>query len=298
MIKQPFKLIVTMFMLVSGCQTGEAPDQLLPGYNISKPDNVLVLPGILHEISGISFIDSVTLACVQDEIGTIFFYNLSSKEITNQISFAPKGDFEGIARSDSSIFILRSDGTLFEVANFRSGDATVNRYKTDVPSIDNEGLCNDPDRNMLLIACKEKVSKGSGPKEGRLIYGFDLQLRKLINEPVYVFDLRELKNFALKSKADIPVKSKKKSNKLVPDFKFRPSGIAIQPGSHDLFILSSDDKLLFVFGYDGNIKNIVKLDPALFNQPEGITFLKNRDLLISNEGQNRNPTMLRFNFRE
>ena len=54
--------------------------------------------------------------------------------------------------------------------------------------------------------------------------------------------------------------------------------------------------MLFVFDMNGTIEYMEKLNPDIFNQPEGITFLKNGDMLISNEGQNKNPTLLRFNY--
>jgi hypothetical protein len=41
-----------------------------------------------------------------------------------------------------------------------------------------------------------------------------------------------------------------------------------------------------------------KLDDDLFNQPEGLTFLSNGDMLISNESKNKPPTIVRCNFRK
>jgi hypothetical protein len=37
-----------------------------------------------------------------------------------------------------------------------------------------------------------------------------------------------------------------------------------------------------------------KLNPAMFNKPEGITFFANGDMLITNEGQEGSPTLLCF----
>jgi hypothetical protein len=41
-----------------------------------------------------------------------------------------------------------------------------------------------------------------------------------------------------------------------------------------------------------------RLNPDLFNQPEGITFMKNGDLFISNEGKKKSPTLVRFNYNQ
>ena len=67
-----------------------------------------------------------------------------------------------------------------------------------------------PGSNRLLIACKEKVSKGSGAKDNRYIYGFDLNSKTLIEEPAYTFDIQDLIDFAEKNNVDLPVKTKKK----------------------------------------------------------------------------------------
>ncbi|MGC9342766.1 MAG: hypothetical protein ACP5E3_08705, partial [Bacteroidales bacterium] len=62
--------------------------------------------------------------------------------------------------------------------------------------------------------------------------------------------------------------------------------------------ISSRDKLLFVFNMNGNIEHIEILDPLLFRQAEGISFMKNGDMLISNEGKKKKnpPTIVRFNY--
>jgi uncharacterized protein YjiK len=290
------KNLLILFLIFSGCQTGNIKIESPDGYKFASPDAVVILPSVLHEISGLTLFDPASFACIQDEAGIVFILDLATNQVKRQLPFTLKGDFEGIAKTDKSIFVLRSNGTLYELSDLESDEITVNIYETGVPSKDNEGLCYDADSNRLLIACKEKVSEGSGTKDIRYIFGFDLKSKTLTEEPAYTFDIQSIIDFAVKNNIDLPQKTKKKSRKSEPDLKFRPSGIGIQPVSKDLYVLSSDDKMLFVYS-SGTIKNIVNLDRTLFNQPEGITFLDNRDLLISNEGQNRNPTLLRFNYR-
>ncbi len=297
MIKNLLKPLVILYLIFSGCQTGNIKIESPDGYKFASPDAVAILPSVLHEISGLTLFDPASFACIQDEEGIVFILDLSTNQIKKQLPFTSKGDFEGIAKTDKSIFVLRSNGTLYELSDLESDEITVNIFETGVPSKDNEGLCYDADSNRLLIACKEKVSIGSGTKDTRYIFGFDLKSKTLIEKPAYTFEIESIIDFANKNNIDLPQKVKKKNQKGEPDLKFRPSGIDIQPVSKDIYLLSSDDKMLFVFSYSGTIKNIVNLDKALFNQPEGITFLENRDLLISNEGQNRNPTLLRFNYR-
>jgi hypothetical protein len=42
----------------------------------------------------------------------------------------------------------------------------------------------------------------------------------------------------------------------------------------------------------------MKLDEKLFNKPEGITFLENGDLIITNEGEFGVPTLLKFSWQK
>ena len=81
------------------------------------------------------------------------------------------------------------------------------------------------------------------------------------------------------------MKDGKKGHKKEPDIEFRPSEIGIHPLTNKLFVLSGMERLLFVFNMNGEIEYIKKLDPELFIQPEGITFMKTETCLY--------PTMLK-----
>lgn len=69
------------------------------------------------------------------------------------------------------------------------------------------------------------------------------------------------------------------------EFIFGPSGIAIQPQSGDIYIISSLGKTLFVLGKEGKLKHIEKLEKEILPQPEGITFDADGTLYIASEGR-------------
>jgi hypothetical protein len=48
---------------------------------------------------------------------------------------------------------------------------------------------------------------------------------------------------------------------------------------------------------NGKIEAIEKLKNKLFPQAEGISFFSNGDMLISNEGNDKEGTILRFNYK-
>jgi uncharacterized protein YjiK len=265
---------------------------------LSKPDFSFVLPDTLREISGLTDIDSATFACIQDENGILFIYDLLKNEIQKQYSFNIDGDYEGITRVDSSMYILRSDGTLFEISNYQSPKFKLTSYTTGIPANNNEGLCYDPDNNRLLIASKGKIAKGPEYKDKRVIYGFDLKTKLLTEKPVFEFDLQNIKEYAKTNKINLPTKTKKNGQVTEPFIKFMTSAIAIHPITKKLFLLSASDHLFFIFNpTNGDIEHLELLNPDIFNKAEGITFLDNGDMIITNEGQNKNPTLLRFNYR-
>ena len=266
------------------------------GYNLENPDELFELPAILHEISGIALIDSTTIACVQDENGIIFLYDLVFKKIKKQIPFYENGDYEGICVADSSVFVLRSDGALFEITGFLSGNPKVVPYLTEMKGSNNEGLCYDNEHNRLLIARKNKIAKGKAFKGKRAVYAFDLNTKMLNADPVFEFDVDSVKRIAVEEKLDLPQKNKKKHKSSQPLLRFASSEIAVHPVTKKIFLLSSTDHLLFIINQQGEVEHIEKLNPLIFKQPEGIAFQKNGDMLITNEGRDKSPTLLRFNY--
>ena len=265
-------------------------------YNLSDPDKIIILPSSLNEISGITEINATTVAGIQDNNGILFIYDLKKEQIKMQDYFYENGDYEGIARVDNTIYVLRSDGELFEITNYESSTFKVLSYKTGIPAKDNEGLCYDQKADRLLIGPKSNVGEKSENKERRFIFSFDLKSKKLIEKPAFIFDLSVIKKFALKNKIKVPLTKPKKGHKKEPLIEFRISALGINHLTNRLFVLSGTEQLLFVFSMDGTIEYMEKLDPDLFPQPEGITFLKNGDMLISNESHGKKPTIVRINY--
>lgn len=303
MIFKPVKIRIICAIIISlvlstsySCSTKIASKQKIINYDLTKPDNIVLLPGILHEISGITNIDSETFACVQDEDGIVFFYNVDKNEITRSIDFHDEGDYEDICKVNSSLYILRSDGVLFEISNFEWESFQISKHKTDIPAINNEGLCYDLENNRLLIACKSKIGKGKEFKDLRAIYAFDLDTKLLSDKPVFEFNINDIEAFAEKHNIELAEKTKKNGDKKKSSIKFRPSAICINPVTKNLFLLSAVDHLLFVFNMNGKIENMVQLNPQIFSQAEGITFLENGDMFITNEGQDGSPNLIRFNY--
>lgn len=262
-------------------------------YNLKSPETFLELPAILDEISGITAIDSSHISCVQDELGIAFIYNFVSDSIIITHKFDSAGDFEGIASTKKSLYILRSDGRLMILKNFNPfvGIGQISHQILSLQSKDNEGLCFDKKNNCLLIAAKSKPINHDHKSE-RYIYRYDLVNEVLNTEPFYKINVLEVEKACEIFNIEITPEFNKKGK--AKPFNFRPSDIAIHPNNEHIYILSASDKLLIVINRDGAILHVEKLDEKLFPKAEGLTFLENGTLLISNEGVGKKPTLLIF----
>lgn len=266
------------------------------GYDFSKPNLNIVLPSPLQEISGTVILDSNTIACIQDENGILYLYDMQHYRIRKEITFGLNGDYEGIAKVNHTIYVLRSDGIIFEIEDYMSNKLHVKEYKTTIPAINNEGICYDEINNRLLIGEKGKINKDPSNKYYRCIYAFDLKTKTLNHLPVLNFNTIDI-NLTAKMQGIILPKTKNKKG-LVEEanLKCNTSEIGIHPITKQLYVLSATDHCLFIFDSNGKLDKIEQLNPVLFNKPESLSFYNNGNLLISNEGQAHQPTLLRFNY--
>jgi uncharacterized protein YjiK len=179
-----------------------------------------------------------------------------------------KKDFEGIAVVKDSFFLVTSSGVIYKFSYLdNEKNVDYKKFKTILSTKYNvEGLCYDKATNSLLLACKEY--SGKNLKDYKAIFTFDLSKYKLQEEPRFLINLDSLKN-------------KFKINN------FSPTGIEVHPNSGNVFILSSHEKAIVELSSNGNLLNAVKLKSKNHRQPEGIAFLSDLTLLISDEGQNK-----------
>lgn len=261
-------------------------------YDFSRPEKKFELPQKLREISGIAAISETRVACVQDELGKIYLFDLASGEVEKAIDFGKNGDYEGIAIKKEDAYILRSDGVIFLVKDFQSDAPKVKEFKTFLSAKnDAEGLCYDAKNDRLLIACKGKGGDGEEFKGKKAVYEFDLSKEKLKEEPAFLISMKEVKDSAKVSTVG-----------QVAEFLgeeeggFQPSEIAIHPITGEVYLSSSGGKWIVRLNKKGEVMKVHKLDPSAFKQPEGLNFLPNGDLLISNEGQQSSANMLRFKY--
>lgn len=294
------KTIVYLFMsLIYACSPGE-PDCAYKtpdfGYQFECPDHVYQLPEELTEISGLQLLGNNQMACVQDEDGLIYIYDLDKEKIDKRIQFSGHGDYEGIALADNDLYVLESNGRFHLINNFDPQDENiaVEVIKTDVNRKNNtEGICYDKENARLLLAFKD--DPGNDLENKKAIYAFDLKSKKVTAAPVFTIDLKELAASLLEDDlSKIFYKLRKIFGSMTGSELFRPSGVAIHPVTHDIFIIDSENKLLAVLDKTGKLKHVYDFSSSLYIQPEGITFAANGDLYICNEGKDLQGNILTF----
>jgi uncharacterized protein YjiK len=255
--KKPAKQIAKVLDMARGLETADM--EIIERWE---------MPEILKEISAITYIDDKRFACVQDEIGMIYIFNISTGQIEKEIPFAGSGDYEGLAIVKNAAYILRADGTIIKLNNYNSSTPQSLEYETHLTTKqDPEGLCYDPKNNRLLVAIKGKDPQGEDYKG---IYPFNLNTSVLAKEPAYKIDL--------KHKAFDRFKVKKRHNLI------QPSDIAIHPQTGDLYITEGAKPKILIMDKQGNIKSVKRLKTRDFDQPEGISFSPDGKMFISNEG--------------
>ena len=233
---------------------------------ISKSWN---LPYELREVSGISHIDDYRLACVQDEEGVIFIYDLKKDSVTQNIKFGPRGDYEAIRIKDSTAYILQSDGQIYEVIHFESDDRKVNRYQTKFSSF------NDMESFDFIKGTNEFLTI---PKENNLLENRDefIIYKLSLND----FSLQDERFVALSYKDSV---FKIDTNNWLRDQGFLASELTVHPHTQEIYILDSRIPKLMILSPDGTPKQLFLLNPEQFQQPEGLSFDSKGRLYISNE---------------
>lgn len=251
--------------------------------NASKK-HIHELPPDLNEISGITFIDDSVLVAIQDEEGTLYYYNLAQNRVIKKQSFAGQGDYEDLVKVGNDMYAITSEGVISQIKDFESTNPILKTFPTPLSKKnDIEGLGYDPKAHRLLIAPKEYGLDGD--KTSKQIYGFDLKTMTFQMAPVYTINLsdieRQFEGDALEetSKKFLKALGNQNMNKV-----FRSSAISVKESTGDIYILSSINGLILILSPNGTLHKIIQFNGPEYKQPEGIAFSPAGKLYVSNEG--------------
>ena len=260
-----------LFIIVFLSSCAEADLDYRFPYNTNQVSDMRFLPEELQEVSGLSLLTGTThdLACVQDEAGIIYIFDLLRNKLKKRINLQKADDFEAIEIVDSNAYMLTSSGDLYYIEGMKSKPV---RQKIRIDNEqDLEGMGFDQKNNRLLI-----VPKTTSDKTKIKIYAYDLESKKLQDQPVIHLSNEGLKRYCNRNHVNLHIPKKK--------MPFKPSAITVNPYTGNIYLLASVGKVLCVLSPTGSIMHIEQLDENIYPQPEGITFLPSGDLVIASEG--------------
>ena len=259
---------------------------LLAGCGQPSPlgKGVTALPEELRELSGMVMVEQGLLACVQDELGGVFFVDLSGARPTRGEAFGAAGDYEGIASTPDGLWVLRSDGALLRLTagahNLSVRDTYMMPFEGEF-----EGLCFDARANRLLVLPKGAIEGRRRERHRRRILGFDLAKMAPLSEPILTLKVDDVEEQIGELGLDAPRHKTKKGKQRVK-LSLLGSELLVLPGG-DLLLLLSKDQMLLRVDAKGDVVATTLLDAELLAQPESMALMPDGRLLVGSEGRQR-----------
>ena len=224
-----------------------------------------VLPRHLAEISGLALTADGRLLAHNDELGRVVEIDYRRGTVRKQFLLGRTpvhADFEGITVAGQSIYLLASDGRLFE---FREGDdGSRVPYKIHDTHLGREcefeGVAFDPAIGSLLLACK---IVGKKSLQGSLV--------------IYRWKI-EAKGERL-SLLTVPLARVIGSNRWKG---LHPSDITVDPNSGHYVLVSAQEEALVELTPSGEVVSARPL-PGGHAHTEGVAITKDGILIISDE---------------
>ena len=273
--------IFAVLLILTACMES-SPNSTLKKYNF-KNEKSAKLESKLSEISGLAVTPDGKVFAHNDEKGIVYQINYETGDIIKEFylsRWVPERDFEGIAFANNKFYLITSNGILFE---FPEGEnekvVEYKTYQTGASAEFNvEGLCYDKKTNSLIFICKEYPGKDYNGY--RAAYAFSLKSYKVDKTPRLLISLKELKDrFGIKD--------------------FYPSGIEKHPLTNSYFVIGArGGAALIEISEDGKLIDAEEFKSKEHNQPEGISFLPNYDLLIGDEGGGKKGTITLYKYEK
>lgn len=266
-----FFLVAVIAAVILAAPASPLADERIAGLEISSDEaSGWKLPRQLSEISGLATTSDGRLFAHGDENGIIFELDPKAGKIVKAFALGDvtvKADFEGIAMVDDMVYLVTSDGTIYEAPEGSDGERVLfNSYGTGVGrQCEVEGLAYEKTTGDLLLACKTaRVPELAGHLA---VFRWNVKTRTLQQSLALLVPL-ELIN------AGDPLQS------------LHPSGIEVLAGTGNFLVIAAQERLILELTSGGDSIAVRRLAPELHVQPEGVTMLPDGILLIADDGGN------------
>jgi len=241
------------------------------GIDRDKPVARWIMPVGITEISGLALTPDQRLLVHDDERGMVSELDYRGGRVVKQFlvgkGHTVHGDFEGITVAGDKIFLLASNGILYQFKEGAAGarvDFTV--YDTQLSKeCEFEGVAFDPAIGSLLLACKHVFSK---------------RLRDFL--VIYRWKL-EKDDSARLSTLTVPIDQAAGSNGWKA---IHPSDITVDPFTGNYVLIASQQRALIEMTPAGVVLRSLPL-PGVHDMAEGVAITRDSILLISDEAVRR-----------
>jgi uncharacterized protein YjiK len=226
------------------------------------------LPRRLREISGLATSSDDRLFGHDDEKAIIYEMDYDAGKLVKAFSLGDKpaqADFEGITIVDDRFYMVTSWGRVYESFEGEDDDRMLyNTYDTGVgKKCEVEGLTYEPADHALLLLCKNPRVK---ELEDRLaIFEWSLDDRLPVDEPSIEIPLDRLTDG-------------------IDEKDFQPSGIDRNPTTGTYFIVAARQGAIAEITPRGEVMSVRKFPKGYHDQAEGVAFLSDNRLIVSDEG--------------
>lgn len=234
------------------------------------------LPEHLKEISGLAMTGDDRALSHDDEFGIVYEIDYRQGRVVKQFQLGDdtvRADFEGIAVAGARVYLVTSDGTIYESLEGRNGERVrYHVYETGLGrQCEIEGLAFEPADTVLLLACKR--ARVAALEDWIVVFRWSPDRRRLA-EPSRIAIPRDRFTTRIKGKD------------------FRPSAIERHPERGTYFLISAREQAIAEITPAGDVLAIGELRKGRHRQPEGIAFTPDLSLVIADEGKRRGQLTL------
>ncbi len=236
-----------------------------------KPLARWIMPVGLSEISGLALTPDQRLLAHDDERGAVSEIDYRRGRVVKQFLLGKHhtvhADFESITVAGERIFLLASNGNLYEFKEGAAGervDYTIHDTHLG-KECEFEGMAFDPAIGSLLLACKHVLSK---------------QLKGFL--VIYRWKL-EKGDSARLSTLTVPLDQAAGSNGWTA---IHPSDLTIDPATGNYVLIASQQRALIVITPAGVVLQSRPL-PGIHDMAEGVAITRDSILIISDEAVKR-----------
>jgi uncharacterized protein YjiK len=244
--------------------------------SLEEPSVRWALPRALSEVSGLAVTSGGKLVAHGDERARVLFLDPASGRELGHLDLRGKvrGDFEGVAASDSSLALMTSTGRLyffFVHARAESTQVSFRAIETGLGRLcEMEGLAWDTPHDQLLIPCKNgRTAETMG---GITIYRWTLGTAQ-VADPIHVSPQALLQ--------------------AIGTARINATAVDLDPVTGNLVLLSSRPAVLLTLAPDGRILGAARLRPRLHPRPEGLAVTREA-IYIGDEGLGGRGTIARY----